>query len=122
MTEPRSWPEGMPREVRLGHVIYTVHIEPDEVEIEQGPRGEFMAGHTEPRVRKIWVNVDGFNLEQQQNTLLHEVLHCCINFSGLWVNGKPSETEEVYVNAIGTPLHGVLLQNPELVAWLTKRG
>ena len=116
-----AWPEGMPREIRLGHVCYSVHVDPSEVNMQERPDGELMAGHTEPALRRIFINTDGFKLEQQQNTLLHEVLHCCINFSGVHVLGDPEETEEVFVNAMGTPLHGALLQNPGMVAWLTRQ-
>jgi hypothetical protein len=109
----------MPNTIRFGHVTYTVHTNPEDVDIEEGPKGQLQAGRSHHAARKIWINTDGFTLEQQQNTLIHEVLHCCVNVSGLQVPGKgPDETEEVYVSAISTPLHGVLIDNPSLNAWL----
>lgn len=121
MTDPTpEFPIGMPREILFGHVRYTVHVDISEVDLEQPADGQRM-GQTEHHFRRIWVNAEeGLSLEQIQNTLLHEVLHCCVNISGLWSNGRPNEVEEQYVNAMTTPLHGVLLNNPELLSWLTK--
>ncbi|WDF34557.1 hypothetical protein PTW37_06565 [Arthrobacter agilis] len=112
--------ELMPTEIHFGHVTYTVHTDATEINTDE-PIGQGQVGASFHQLRAIWVLTEGMTLEQQQNTLLHEVLHCCVNVSGLQVPGKgPDETEEVYISAISTPLHGVLIDNPELHAWLVQ--
>lgn len=108
----------MPNKIRFGHVVYTVHTDAKQIDTDE-TFGPGQCGASFHQLRAIWVLTEGMTLEQQQNTLLHEVLHCCVNVSGLQVPGKgPDETEEVYVSAISTPLHGVLIDNPDLTAWL----
>lgn len=54
---------------------------------------------------------------QEQDTLLHEVLHGILRQQGReW-----TEAEEQYVTALAPGLLGVLHDNPKLVAYLTAR-
>jgi len=50
-----------------------------------------------------------------RSTLLHEILHACVQASSPVVD---SEHEEAMVAAITAPLLGVLRENPEIVDYL----
>jgi hypothetical protein len=54
-------------------------------------------------------------LEQQRDTLLHEVLHAVDHE----MNGLGGALRERHIRALATGLYAVLRQNPALVAFLT---
>lgn len=70
-------------------------------------------------------------VDRQRHDLLHEVIHCCLRFAGVEPNayaeivaearGKHGgyTVEEFVVAAASGPLLGVLVDNPDLLAWLT---
>jgi len=53
-------------------------------------------------------------LAQQQDTVLHEVLHCVEEAAGL-------ELDEQTVASLATLLYGVLVDNPDFARWLTRQ-
>lgn len=80
----------------------------------------------------IGINADN-PLAVQQRDLLHEVIHCCLRYSGVEPNayarvvgrakGKHDgyTVEEFMVAATAAPLLGVLRDNPDLTVWLTTK-
>ena len=126
--EAPYWPKNMPTSIGFGHIIYTVHVDPLEIsdhadgstliDITDEVGGSFHAS------RQIWVQTSSITLEQIQNTLLHEVLHVCVHITGAQYALEQLKTsanvEEAYVSVMTTPLHGVLIQNPDLIEFLTQ--
>lgn len=118
--------DSIPKSLIFGHVIYSIHTDQNEiVDNENDPIDiSEQVGGTFHTSRQVWVRVDGMALEQVQNTLLHEVLHVCLNVAGAQYaleQLKPSSNvEEAYVSALSTPLHGLLVQNPDLIEFLQR--
>lgn len=114
----------IPDSLIFGHVIYSIHTDQNEI-VDNDPIDIIeQVGGTFHTSRQIWVRVDGMALEQVQNTLLHEALHVCLNVTGAQYaleQLKPSSNvEEAYVSALSTPLHGLMVQNPDLIEFLQR--
>lgn len=84
-----------------------------ETEVTTRPRitSDVKAGRSS--VAYQWIAVDTEQgPDQLRDTLLHEVIHCCLGVLRL-------EPDEGLVEALTPVLLDALRANPELVAWLT---
>lgn len=123
-----------PDSVRLGTLIYRVIADPDkirEVSDEQDidPQAEW-AAYSDHDALVIAINGTQPAANQKRD-LLHEVLHCCLRYSGVEPNAYARivarakgrhggyTVEEFMVAATAAPLLAVLVDNPHLTAWLT---
>jgi hypothetical protein len=122
-----------PSTVRVGPVRYRILFDADEIkrvsdEADLEADSEWTA-FSDHRVNIIGIDPKS-HPDQQRASLVHELLHCCLRFSGAWPNtyakltakaGKDYDipVEEFTVGATAYPLLSVLRDNPELLAWLT---
>lgn len=124
----------MPSVVRVGFMPYTILTDRDAInaasesaDISQDAEWTAYSDHD---ALVIGINTDN-PLAVQQRDLLHEVIHCCLRYSGVEPNayarvvGRAKgrhdgyTVEEFTVAATAAPLLGVLRDNPDLTAWLT---
>jgi Zn-dependent peptidase ImmA (M78 family) len=73
------------------------------------------AGLFHPHKSLIEIN-KGQDLQEMQDTVLHETLHAILHTQGREYGG---EDEELYVRSLATGLIGVLQDNQEFSRWLT---
>lgn len=60
--------------------------------------------------------------EQQRLSVLHELLHAIINYSGLYtIMNLNQQQEETIVRVLEPALYGLLRDNPQLVKFLTEK-
>lgn len=123
-----------PSEIRVGFLPYAVltdraaiNAASESADIDEGAEWAAFSDHD---ALVIGINPDN-PLPVQQRDLLHEVIHCCLRYSGVEPNayarvvGKAKErhggytVEEFMVAAASAPLLAVLRDNPDLTAWLT---
>ena len=77
-----------------------------EPNLETGKLGEMRQGECRMKV------VIGQDPQQERDTVLHEIIHCIFSEIGY------SPNEEV-IQSLTSVLYGVLLKNPQLIAYLT---
>jgi len=114
----------MPASIRVGSVVYTVTIDPDDwmrVEHKVQSKGDY--GHTQNLGATIYVN-PAATPDVQRLTLWHEVMHAmCETVMGspnwLDLGEGNAEREESVVRTLESPTLLVLRDNPALVAYLT---
>ena len=58
----------------------------------------------------------GLELQELQDTVLHELFHALLHTQGREYGG---EQEELYVRALATGTIGLLQDNPDLIEWLS---
>tara|TARA_R110000782_G_scaffold233710_1_gene319806 strand:+ start:144 stop:470 length:327 start_codon:yes stop_codon:yes gene_type:complete len=73
-----------------------------------------LAGQFHPEHCQIDIN-KGQELQELQDTVLHETLHAILHTQGREYGG---DVEELYVRALATGLCGVLKDNPEFTLWM----
>lgn len=104
-----------PSLIWVGALPYTVTYSHEKIMLKSAERNLSLLGNTDNHSLEIIVDDD----PQEQvirDTLLHEVMHCIWNESGI---GDLEMTEENIVGCITPRLVSVLRINPELVAYLT---
>ena len=122
-----------PRQVKVGPLTYRVLVDvaairkaSNDANLNEGDEWTAFSDHD-----ALVIGINPSNpVDVQRRDLLHEVLHCCLRFSGVWPNayattvGRAGEddgytVEEFVVAAQSAPLLGVLRDNPSLTRWLT---
>lgn len=97
----------MPESVETGPFLYRVHL--SEIALDGYNGGTNFNNRV--------IAIDGnITLDGQRETLLHEVLHCTLDLTGLRSMGK--DEEENLVASLSPWLLMVLRDNPELVKFL----
>jgi hypothetical protein len=123
-----------PETVKVGPLLYWVQWDSDLVKARSegrtGPDEEWAAFSDHERL-VIGIN-PGHGPGAQRQSLLHEVLHCCLRMAGCWPDQyatvwvKAREVgpgpEEMTVSALAAPMVQVLGENPHLLAWLRDDG
>lgn len=99
-----------PRRLRIGAHIWTVLWSKRAVE----KHVKNAVGACSADALEIAVAPQG-SKRQMQATLLHEILHACIESSQ---PGLPYDKEERFVSAVTAPLLDALRSNPRLVEYL----
>ncbi len=97
----------IPRQVRVGPYRYRI------TDRKSGPN----LGECETDKLEIHVQV-GLPLDNERETLFHELLHACCAHSGL-TQRLGEDTEEDVIRSLSPVLLDVLLRNRALVAYLT---
>lgn len=112
----------LPKSVTVGHLVYSIHTDRSEILAEpDGDEAGARCGESFHASHQIWINTDSVAVEEIKDTLLHEILHCCIAASGLnWLlpRTKRQDIEEAYVSVLTFPLANVLRDNPAVTAYL----
>lgn len=121
----------MPSQVKVGPVRYRIVGDSDEIAKESekhAKEGEWTA-FSDHNLLLICINPNHPE-DATKVTVLHEILHCCLMLSGIWLDqyavvvGRAKGrhggygVEEAAVTGISACLLGVLRDNPELMAWL----
>lgn len=119
-----------PGSVRIGPHDYTILWSKKSWNKYLHPKqAEENVGKCQSMKNRIFINSWETSLSQQQDTLLHEILHAVYALNG-WTDydwGWPktedvsrSDLEEHSVRLITPHLLDILKHNPELTAWLTQ--
>ncbi|GIT80195.1 hypothetical protein LLS1_18640 [Leifsonia sp. LS1] len=114
---------GMPAEIKVGAVVYTVVTNPDEwVKIEHETQTKGFYGHTQNTPARIYINPDSAP-DVARLTLWHEVIHALSETTmGApdWRHlGKDRDArEESVIRKLEHPTLQVLRDNPDLVSYL----
>jgi hypothetical protein len=115
-------PAGCPSTIRIGAADFTVHANWEEI-TDPGDKDEVnVVGMTFSASHQIWLHIPSQSAVGIKLTLVHEILHACIGESGareFLPSLKPKHTEEAYVSVLSSPLFGVLIDNPNLLTYLT---
>jgi len=115
-----------PVKARVGNYIYEIAWQEGRLDDDAG-HSSF--GVHDPVALRITIRSDS-NEAVQRQTLLHELLHACWYASAGHAIAqafaddglrKDVDMEEIFVQCIEGPLHGVLTNNPKLLGWLTDR-
>jgi hypothetical protein len=120
---------GPPSRIRVGHLTYEIR-EDDAAVAEHGVRnhGDFAAWSHAPTqtialATKAVSNQMPLGLDYRRETLLHEVLHCCLRAADCDpdrdAKAGVEDVEERAVAAMAGPLLAALQDNPALLQWLT---
>lgn len=123
----------IPKAVKVGALTYSVLTDVDAIkaasagaDIEAGAEWTAYSDHD---AAVIGINPSNPPCIQRRD-LLHEVIHCCLRYSGVEPNAYAATVgrakgkhggytvEEFMVAATAGPLLGVLQDNPNLTAWL----
>ena len=75
-------------------------------------------GHTSIHHQKIWCDPSGAQALVRE-TVVHELLHALLDDSGAPIT-EDEEHEEMWIRALSPRLYACLVENPELVAYLTE--
>jgi len=124
----------LPSELRIGHLRFRV-VE-DDAEISEHAvrdRGGDYAGWSHTATQTIALGTKAvrhgnraLGEDYRRETLLHEVLHCCLRVAGCDPDqdaaGKLEDVEERAVSAMSGPLLAAFRDNPELLAYLCDAG
>lgn len=99
-----------PKTIRVGPFPFTVEFRHDHTN----------AGELDSNGQRIHV-AHGMALQQEQDTVLHEVLHACAYLVGLSARWA-TEHEEEFIRCVTGPLLDVLKRNPKLTEYLLSNG
>ena len=124
----------MPTSIRVGSMTYRVLLDKDDIKaasdsanLPEGAEWEAFSDHDK---LIIGLNPDHAP-DKNRVSLIHELLHCALRHSGASVNTYADvvyeardrvgglTVEEFAVAAMAGPVLSVLLDNPDLVAYLT---
>jgi hypothetical protein len=108
---------GQPHRVHVGPHLYDVIYDKDAIYKLSVNHGEQCVGHCD--VLDLIITIDPDQADSQiRDTLLHEVLHACLDLIG--INGDiDADTEEKLVRRLAPILLLVLRDNQQLVSYLT---
>jgi hypothetical protein len=101
----------MPKKIRVGHAVLEVR---NDATTAAELTSEQLAGSSNGNFLYIRVRND-LPYQTQAETLLHEVLHMVLFFSGLDLD---ADQEEKIVRPAAMTLYGVLKDNPQLLKYL----
>lgn len=122
-------PPSLPTRLRIGHLTYTV-VEDDQLVAEHSVREHSdFAGWSSAVTQTIALGIKAIGqanapmgADYRRETLLHEVVHCCLRAADCNpdrdAKAGVEDIEERAVAALTGPLLGVLRDHPDLVAWL----
>lgn len=111
----------MPKSVRIGTVRYRVHCDPETTKkTREFEKMEWLQGRYKS-VESSIVIADDLAPDNQQETLMHEVIHGIIWHAGLEDVFKKG-ADEGAVQAIALCLLNLLRDNPDLIAYLVSDG
>lgn len=100
----------LPKTIKVGYKTYKLRWMEEHVPDES----THAMGLTYSRTGTMYINRSrGEPLQEQANTLLHEILHCLFFVQG--IKGFTAEQEEQVVNALANGLCAVLVDNPGLM-------
>jgi hypothetical protein len=108
-----------PRAIRVGPLVYTVSE--DRTQLLEAVRAEQsgLLGITDHSAATITLDKRQAPC-MKRDTLLHEVLHCLTQTTG--IADELGDNEEGVVRRLAPALLGVLRDNAKLVAYLTDKG
>lgn len=114
-----------PKSVRIGPHVYKILYSQKSWRKYLGKTAEKQyAGKTHTLRNRIFINAFSMSLSQQQETLLHEILHAVLAVTG-WTDdeyGWPTESrdliEEHLIRQVAPIFLQILQDNPDLVEWL----
>lgn len=104
----------LPRKIRLDTVVVPVVL--DEKHRKE-KSGEFTFARYDRKKRRIQM-YHGLPQTDDQDTLVHELLHACFDVAGIEL---PTDQEEYVVSYLSPWLAKALRDNPRLGKFLTKR-
>jgi len=108
----------LPAVVQVGPMRYSVVADKAKCDAEAVDTGRRVMGYSDHSALEIAVKA-GMARDQEADTVLHEVLHCCLRQS----DGElGNEVEERVVGSLSPLLLDTLRRNPALVAYLTAEG
>jgi len=116
----------IPSTIRVGSVTFRVTIDPDDwLRIEHKNLSNGNYGYTGFHEATMYINPES-TPDTQRLTLWHEVMHALCEVamgSPNWhhLGKEKSDREEAVVRAFESPTLLVLRDNPELVAYLTRK-
>jgi len=123
-------PVALPRNLRIGHLTYTL-VEDDQLVAEHSVRecSDF-AGWSHAPTQTIALGTKSVRHgnrplgdDYRRETVLHEIVHCCLSVADCQpdrdAKAGVEDVEERAVAALAGPLLAVLRDHPDLVAWLT---
>lgn len=105
----------MPSVVRVGPLDYSVVDDAESHLGAEDEMGERLYGMSDKSTQRIIIR-PGMGHGFKRQIVLHELVHQLLDDSGIEI-GK--DVEEQVCMSIQAPLLGVLIDNPDLVAWLT---
>jgi hypothetical protein len=109
-------PKGLPRTVKIGPFTYLILWEEPPVTQETD---KIALGQTESWEQKIWISPELEGKEQAiRDTVLHEILHACLDTVGLGYAPQEFYVEERWVAALSPVLTDTLVRNPALRKFL----
>ena len=114
-------PATLPQTVKIGVHVYAVTDDAgDWKDWEHEHKRSGYCGGSDHQKLKIVINPEML-LSQKQDTLLHECLHAAYYCSGLEASMKADhdDEQEVVIVTLTPWLHGLLMDNPELVRYVT---
>lgn len=104
----------LPTHIQVGPMRYTVAV--DQVAINAEGSSKHVYGVTLHKKLSIFL-AEGMAADQEADTLLHEVLHACLNVTGQDLPYTDTQMEAV-VYGLSPVLLDTLRRNPDLVAYL----
>lgn len=105
----------MPKRLRVGPLVYSVQHSHEATMAFSKVAGEDIYGACQNRICNIIID-EGFPLDREQKTLLHEAVHalqCVYDLSDDLKAG-----DEHYIRVFSAALLDTLRRNPELVRYL----
>lgn len=101
----------LPDSVKVGYRTY--RIEPSTRDESDNNESAGLCSHYQGLIKS---QCHGLKVDCA-NTLLHEILHCCMDAGQA---GLDTETEERAVTAAANHLIGVMQSNPEVIRWIMR--
>lgn len=108
-----------PQQIIIGTSAYVVHWDQeswDQLKLDNNGLSSGLFGRTTITTEEIWIRPDT-SLNQQADTLLHEVMHACYNTAGVALDGYDDQ-EEGHIATLTPWLLLAMRDNPDLVSYL----
>lgn len=112
----------IPESVKVGPHTYSVGNDDRELRIAGREMDADLIGHSDHVHLRITVE-SGLAHSLEQETVLHEVLHCVFSITNLAdeLNEKDEGNEEKFIQRISPLLLQVIQENPELMRYLYEK-
>lgn len=112
-----------PTKVKIGYAWWKILYSKTSWDKYMPGKHKFNCGYSLPLQHVILLNSDLLDEDAQKETLVHELLHSCLmltDFENQSVFPTDKNDIEEFMILLTSPiLLGVLIENPEVVAWLT---